>query len=146
MKIECSVIIDKEIDEVIKLWINPENNKHWQDGFKSIEHIDGPKGEVGGRSLIHYESKGRTMELEETIEVMNLPEEMTGFYFHKHTENRMSNYFSRTGDGGTEYRAVMEYTAFKGFMPQLLKLFGRKMFQKQTQKWLDQFKAFAESV
>lgn len=46
--------------------------------------------------------------------------------------------------GKTKYISEIEYTHFKGFMNKMMALHMPGMFKKQTQKWLDQFKAFAE--
>ena len=145
MKFTCSVEIDQPIDKVIELFDNPDNLKEWQDGFVSFDHLSGIPGEPGAKSKIIYKNKGQTIELIETLLVKNLPYEMSGTYEHKHMVNNMSNHFKALGDDKTEWVANLEYTKLNGFLPKLMAFIMPGMFRKQTQKWLNQFKTFAES-
>jgi len=144
MKFSCFVDIKLDRDEVIALFDNSENMKYWQDGFVSYKRVSGREGEVGSKSMILYNQNGRKMELKETLKVYNLPEELTGFYEHDMMDNRMQNLFSINADGTTRWTANIHYTRVKSFM----KIFAwivPSMFQKQVQKWMDQFKHFAEN-
>lgn len=144
MKFSCFVDIKLDRDEVTALFENSENMKFWQDGFVSFKRVSGGKGEVGSKSMILYNQNGRKMELKETLEVYNLPEELTGFYEHEMMDNRMQNLFSINADGTTRWTANIHYTRVKSFMKIFVWLVP-SMFQKQVQKWMDQFKHFAEN-
>jgi hypothetical protein len=145
MKFTCSVIINRPIDKVVELFDKPENMKEWQDGFQSFEHLSGIPGSPGAKSKIVYQSGRRKIELIETVLVRNLPEEFSGKYEHKSMVNNMKNSFEYVGPNQTLWLADLEYTSFNGLMPKLMGLLFPSMFRKQTQKWLDQFKIFAES-
>lgn len=144
MKFTCSVEIDKPMAEVVELWNNPDNLKEWQDGFIRFEHISGEPGKPGARSRMIYKMGKRELELFETIITNNLPKEFTGRYEAHTMTNTMANRFSEIEPGKTRWEAEIEYTIFKGIIPKLLSRFMPGMFKRQTQKWLDQFKAFAE--
>jgi uncharacterized membrane protein len=144
MKFTCAVDIDKSIDKVIELFKDENNLKEWQDGFQSLEHLSGTKGEEGAKSKITYSSKGRKIELTETIMVNNLPEEFKGLYEAKEMVNYMTNKFSSLGENSTRYESDIEYVSFHGFMPKLMAFLFPGMFKKQVQKWMQQFKVFAE--
>jgi hypothetical protein len=144
MKFTCTVIIDLSIEKVIELFDNIENLKEWQDGFVSFENISGTQGKPGAKSKIIYRSGKHVIELVETITVKNLPHEISGIYENEHMVNTMRNLFTSLGATQTKYEAELEYTAFNGFVPKMMALFTPGLFKKQTQKWLDQFKAFAE--
>ena len=78
----------------------------------------------------------------ETITVKNLPHEFSGTYEAKGVWNEVKNYFEQIDDQTTRWRSE-SYFKFSGFM----KIIGFLMpgsFKKQSQKYLDQFKAFAE--
>ncbi len=144
MKFTCTVDIDLPRKEVIALWENPENLAQWQDGFQYMEHISGEKGKAGAKSKMAYIMNGKEMILEETIVSSNLPIDFTGYYKSDKTENTMENYFTELSENQTRWEANIHYTLMEGFILKLiLKLFP-SMFQKQTQKWMDQFKVFAE--
>lgn len=144
MKFNCSVEIDLPVDQVTTLWSNPENLKHWQDGFVSMDQISGEPGEPGSKSKMIYGSGKRKIELVETIKTNDLPREFSGKYEAKEMVNLMTNRFQALGENQTRWEAEIEYIQFNGFMPKLMATLMPGMFRKQTQKWLDQFKQFAE--
>ncbi len=144
MKFTCSVEIDLPIKKVIELFDNPENLIEWQDGFVAIERINGIPGELGSKSRLIYMMRNKEMELIETIKVKKLPEEMIGLYEHKHMVNTMTTRFKEISPNKTKYESEIEYTKFNGFVPKLMAFLMPGVFKKQTQKWLNQFKAFAE--
>ena len=145
MKFSCSVDIDLSHQKTVELWNNPENLVKWQDGFVSFEHISGTPGTPGAKSRMKYKSGKREIELIETIQVNNLPDEFTGHYEAREMTNTMANTFTETAEGKTRYEANVEYIKFNGFMPRLMAFLMPGLFKKQVQKWLNQFKAFAES-
>ena len=86
----------------------------------------------------------REIEMIETITRRNLPEEFSGTYDAKGVHNIISNKFIELGPNKTKYLTESEFQ-FKGFM----KLMGWLMpgaFKKQSQKFLEDFKAFAEKA
>ena len=143
MKYSCSIEIEVPLDKLVRLWENESNFKYWQDGFQSIEHISGTPNTVGAKSRIILEDK-RRVELIETIITNNLPEEKTAVYEHIHMTNTQTSRFNKINENRTEYISEVEYTKLNGFMIKLMaRLFPGK-FKQQSQKWMDQFKSFAE--
>lgn len=143
MKYSCTVEIDLPIDRVVKLWEEEANFKKWQDGFISIEHLSGTPHTVGATAKIVLEDK-RRIELLETIIINNLPREKTALYEHVHMTNRQTTRFEEIGSNKTRYVSEVEYTQFNGWLVKLMaRLFPGK-FKAQSQKWLQQFKEFAE--
>jgi len=146
MKFESSVDINAPIDKVVALFNNPANFKQWQDGFISYEPISGTSRTAGAKSKVTYINRRHKIELIETIQVMNLPAEMTALYEHEHMVNTLTNSFTELPDKKTRYTAGMGELKLIGFMPKLMAFLMPGMAKKQNQKWLDQFKAFAESA
>lgn len=145
MKFFCSVDINVPRQKVVGLFDNPENMKHWQDGFVSFERIGGDKGMVGSKSKIVYNQKGREMILIETLNVYNLPHEISGTYEHKMMDNEMQNLFNIITPTKTRWVANINYTRMRGIM-KIIAFIYPSLFKKQVQKWMDQFKDFAEGV
>ena len=141
MKFSCQIDINVPIHMVIKLFENPDNLKEWQDGFKSITPVAGIPGEVGSKSKLTYEK----LELIETILRNELPEEFKATYEHKHMVNTMSCKFEKIDAHITRLEQEIYYTKFNGFLPKLMAKLFPGLFKKQVQKWLHQFKTFAES-
>ena len=144
MNFQCSIDINVPIDKVIALFNDPGNFREWQDGFVSYEPISGIPRTVGAKSKINFDTGRHKIELIETIQVMNLPEEMTALYEHKHMVNTMINRFTELPGQKTRFTTDMGYYKFIGFMSKFMALMMPGMFKKQNQKWLAQFKMFAE--
>ncbi len=143
MKYTCTVDIHLPIDKVAALWDNQNNFKEWQDGFESIEHLSGMPNSKGAKSKIILNGK-RKIELLETIILSDLPNEKISLYEHSHMTNTQTTRFKSIGQNKTQYISEVEYTKFNGFMIKLMaKLFPSK-FKEQSQKWMNQFKEFAE--
>ena len=146
MKFTCKTTIDLPRAKVIELFNNPDNLVHWQDGFISFKHLEGQAGQVGTKSLMTYMIKGKPMEITETITVSNLPDELSGLYESTHMDNTMSNYFKVISEDRTEYISKVEYIRFNGFMVKMMAFLFPGIFKKQVQKWMNQFKEFAENA
>lgn len=143
MKYSCTVDINLPIDKTVALWEDESNFKEWQDGFKSIEPISGVPNSEGAKSKIILEEH-RKIELLETIILSDLPNKKVALYEHIHMTNTQTTRFKVLGQNKTQYISEVEYTKFNGFMIKLMaKLFPSK-FKAQSQKWMNQFKAFAE--
>lgn len=141
MKFTCSIDINSNLAKVKEFFLNPDNLKHFQDGFIKKELISGAPGEKGAKSKMIYEK----LELTETIITNNLPEEFLALYEHKHMTNTMKVRFIELGDNQTRYISEIEYTKFNGFIVKLIAKFFPAMFKKQVQKWLVQFKNYVEN-
>jgi hypothetical protein len=58
--------------------------------------------------------------------------------------NTMTNSFTELPGNKTRYTTGIGYAKFIGILPKLMAWLMPNMAKKQNQKWLDQFKAFAE--
>jgi hypothetical protein len=142
MKYTIETEINLPIARVVELFDDPENLKHWQPGLVSFEPISGTPGQPGAKSRLKYKMGKRDIEMIETITVRNLPDEFSGTYEAKGVFNIVKNYFKPISESKTKYINENEFQ-FKGFM----KLIGFLMpgaFRKESEKYLLQFKEFAE--
>ncbi|MGH1366194.1 MAG: SRPBCC family protein [Calditrichia bacterium] len=144
MKYTCTVEIDLPRDKAAKLWADESNFKEWQDGFISIERLSGDAEAEGTKSRILLKQGKGQMELIETIIHSNLPEEKKAFYEHIHMDNTQTTTFEAITATRTRCISEVEYTKFKSFIPKVMAFLFPGVFKSQSQKWLDQFKAFAE--
>ena len=143
MKYTCSIVIEKPIAEVISLWDNPTYYEQWQDGFKSIELLKGEYNTVGAKSKILFDGKVK-MELMETLITVNLPAEKTALYEHIHMSNTQTTRFEALATDKTKYISEVNYTQFNTILVKIMAKCFPSMFKKQSQKWMTQFKKFAE--
>lgn len=143
MKFTCQVEVNLPLERVVQLQQDPSFYGEWQDGFVGIEHLSGEPGGVGSQSRLRYQIGKRELILDETI-LVNDPTEFRGLYEAREMTNTMTNRFRSSESGGTVWQSEIEYTKFNGMMPRLMAKLFPGMFRKQTQKWLDQFKEFAE--
>jgi carbon monoxide dehydrogenase subunit G len=143
MKYTVSITINLPRKRVVELFDNPDNLKLWMDGLQSFEPINGIPGQPGAKARLKFKMGKREIEMIETVTVRNLPEEFSGTYETKGVFNTVRNRFVEKDADHTEYITEQEFQ-FGGFM----KLFGLLMpgeFKKQSQKYLEDFKQFAEN-
>ena len=144
MKFTCSVTINKSREQVVEFFSNPDYLGEYQDGFIRKDHISGEQGQTGAISKMHYKMGKGEMELIETITDNSLPDYFAGQYHHKHTDNTMLCTFKELDSNSTQCNWEIEYTAFRGFVINVMKTLFPSMFKKQVQKWLQNFKTFVE--
>ena len=116
--------------------------KFWQKGLISFDHLNGEPGKPGAESRLVYQMGKRRIEMIETINFNNLPEEMHLTYLAKGVVNFQKNQFKEEGEE-TRWISDVEFR-FKGFMKLMSLFMGASAFRKQSQSYLDDFKAFAE--
>ena len=144
MNFSCSVEINVQRDFMVELMAEKNNFPHWQPEFRSVESVDGTPGQSGTKTLMKYQSGKHNFELIETIRTNNLPDEIIGEYETPGTcWNTMHSVFSSLAENRTLWETEIEYK-FHGFMIKVMAKIMPGMFRKQTQKYLDNFKAFAE--
>jgi Polyketide cyclase / dehydrase and lipid transport len=138
----CETIVNRPLADVIRLFDDPENLKKWMPELESFEHLSGTPGQPGAKSKLVYKMGKGTCDMIETITVRDLPREFTGTYETKGVYNVVKNSFEDMGNS-TRWFCENEFR-FSGFM-KVIAFFFKGMFRKQSRKFLDNFKAFAES-
>ncbi len=144
MKYRGSVDINKPREEVVNLFADPINLKEYQDGFVKKELVSGKQGEDGAVSKMYYTYGKRDMVLTETITANRLPDSFESHYHHMHMDNTMKCHFIALNDKQTRYEYEFDYTRINWLMPKLMALIFPGMYRKQVEKWMKQFKEFAE--
>lgn len=144
MKYSCQIIIDLSREEVIKKLDDPDNMKHWQRGLVSYAHIEGIPGQAGSRTDLEYQMGKRNLKMTETITENNFPSAFHATYQTKGVNNIQRNFFyEEEGGQKTRWESQSEFR----FDSLGMKLIGWLMpgaFKKQSLKYMEDFKAFAE--
>jgi len=143
LKYSCETIINLPLEKTAKLWNDSKFFKEWQDGFEKIELLSGIENTKGAVSMIYFSGK-QEMELKESIISIDLPHEKIGLYEHKHMTNTQKTNFEKINETQTRFISEVEYLQFNGIMIKLMARIFPGMFQKQSQKWMEQFRAFVE--
>lgn len=144
MKHTGHIDINQEREVVVWLFADPENLKHYQDGFIKKETVSGEAGQTGAEAMMFYRHGKHSMELKETIINNGLPDSFEAHYHHKSMDNTMVCRFEDLGGGKTRYHYAYEYTRIDWVMPKLISILLPSMYKKPAEKWLAQFKSFAE--
>lgn len=143
MKYTTEVMIDLPRQKVLQLLEDPENMKHWQRGLLSYKMLSGKPGTEGAKMELHYKMGKREILMIETIIKQNLPDEWHATYDTKGVHNLQKNYYHDLDGKKTHW--VSETTfEFSGLFMKLMGKLMPKAFKKQSQKYLEDFKAFAE--
>lgn len=142
MKYDLEIILELSRDDVIRLYNNEENLYKWQPGLQSIKHLSGTAGEEGAKTELVFLMGKRKIVMTETIVGMKLPASYSATYEAKGVWNKIDNYFIDKGDGKTLWKTHNEFKS-KGMM-RLWTLFMPGAFKKQSYKYMEFFKGFAE--
>lgn len=142
MKYTTEVIIDLSRDEFIKKLDNPDNMKHWMRGLLSHEMISGKPGQEGATMNMKFKRGKGEMEMVETILKRNFPEELHAAYDAKGVHNIQRNFFKEE-NGKTKWVSESEFQ-FSGFGMKLISFLMPGAFKKQSMKYAQDFKNFAE--
>ena len=135
--------INLPLEQVIQLFDNPDNMSKWQPDLISFEHISGEPGKEGSKSRLRYKMGKKEIEMIETITKNNLPVQFDGTYEAKGVFNKMTNRFIAINENKTKW---ISHNIFK--LSGFLKIIGLLMpgsFSKQSCKYMEQFKKFAEN-
>ena len=144
MQYTTEIIVDLPREEFIKKLDNPENMKHWQRGLVNYKLLSTTPKKEGAKMELQYKMGKRDMVLVETIMKYNLPDELHVTYDTKGVHNIQKNYFKVIDDTTTRWVSETEFQ-FSGFMMKLIGFLMPNSFKKQSQQYLQDFKAFAET-
>lgn len=142
MKYTTQITVNLPREEFVKKLDNPENMKHWQRGLVSYEQLSGNPGEEGAQMNLKYRMGKREFEMVETIVKRGFPEEFHSTYDTKSVHNIQKNFF-KDENGKTTWISESEFQ-FSSFGMKLMGFLMPGAFKKQSMKYLQDFKAFAE--
>ncbi len=142
MKYQTECIIRLPIEEVISIFEDAEQLKHWQRGLKSSTLIKGKNGEVGAKRRLKITLEGREISMIETITFKDLPHEWHGRYTSNGLESMQQNFFSSTADNFTKWVSKSEFV-FSGWMVLISKVLPG-IFKKRSETVMKDFKNYAE--
>lgn len=144
MKYTNEIEIKLPRTKVVELFDNPDNLKHWQPGFISFEHISGIEGQPGSMSRIKMKNGNRIIEMTETLHKRDLPHELSGQYKMKGTIHKLKNFFVELENGNTKWISEGEFI-FSGIVMKFFGFIMPRAFQKQSFKYMEYFRDFAEA-
>ena len=143
MNYTVEVIINLPREVVIEKMDTPYNLKHWQKGFIRYEVLEGTLGQEGAKMKLEYKMGKRDMTLIETILNRNFPHEFHATYDAKGVHNIQKNYFEEIDKNHTKWISESEFQ-FSGFGMKLMSWLMPGAFKKQSKKYMQDFKNFAE--
>lgn len=143
MKYTSEILINLPREEVISKLDNPENMKHWQRGLLGYEILEGTPGTKGAKMKLDYKMGKRSMTLTETILENKFPSEFHANYDTKGVHNIQRNFFHDLDGKSTQWVSENEFQ-FNNFGMKLMGWLMPGAFKKQSQKYLKDFKNFAE--
>jgi len=144
MKYTSEIVIKIPLEAFIKKFFNADNMKHWQEDLTSFEHVSGTPGTIGNKMLLNYTIGKRKIALMETITHTNLPHEIYLSYETKGMHNIQKNMFYKTAENDTKWVSENEFIPIS-FLYRMMLLLMPGAFKKQSEKYLVDFKKFAEN-
>jgi len=143
MKYKHEIIINLPRQKVLDIFDNQENLSKWQKGLVSFTHVSGDAGEVGAVSELKYKMGKRKIDMIETIIKKDLPKEFHFQFEAKGVWNEVKNFFEENDSSSTKWISDNEFKG-KGMIAIMMFLMPRA-FKKQSFKYMEDFKVFAES-
>ena len=137
---EIEIALPRE--RVVELFDDVDNLYKWQRGLKSFKHVSGEPGQPGARSEMIFQMGKRTVEMIETIVARDLPDRFSATFDAKGVRNLVENTFEDLDGERTRWVSHNEFQ-FKGFM-KVMAFLMKGAFPKQSLKFMQDFKAFAE--
>ncbi len=133
-----SVEIEQPIARVAELFGDPETLPFWQPGFQGLEKQD------DGTTKLRYLNRGREVVMIETVIKDDLPREYTSrFVVPGMMAMTVANRFEEIAPDRTRY--VSENTAeSQGLMMKIIGFLMPGCFKKESLRYMENFKAFAE--
>ena len=80
MRYEMELEVDVPRERLVELFLDQDNLMKWQPDLLSVEVLSGEPGEVGTKTMQVNRQGKRTLDIIETITVMNPPEEFCATY------------------------------------------------------------------
>ena len=126
---------------VVRLFDDPDNWSQWQESLLRWEAADGTRRENGAKTRLFHKFGRREVEMVETIESTNLPEEMTCTYVAPGAWNRVVYRFTERGPNETHWEFDTEFRC-GGFL-RIMALLMPGMFRRASLRDMTSFKRFA---
>ncbi len=142
MRYTLSNTINKPLDVVAAKFTEPDSAMHWMEGLERSEHLSGTPGLTGTKTDFYFIHKGKEMKITETILEQNMPRQIKFAYQSNMGYTEVEMMFEKITDNTTR-QTNNSYFEMKGFMKVIGFVF-KGMFKKQSKKYLEAFKAYAE--
>jgi len=144
MKLKAEVTIDADRATVWKYFDDADNIPRWQPTLKSLLQISGTPGWPDAVREFHYEEKGRTRVVRETITARREPDFLAGTTESATSNSVIVNHFDDAGEGKTRWVAYWNL-AFKG-KARFTSLFTHKSIQRRIDEQMNRFKLLVETT
>jgi len=153
MKYTNSIEIALPRDEVARLLADPAHLPKWLRGMVLHEPVDEAHGQLGTKSRVVMQSGKRTMEITETItrrepnDLHEIPKEVVVHFDRESVGAGMwsvvRDRLTEAGPETTLWEQESEFR-FSGLLMRSMGLLMPRVFHKQSQQHMQDFKAFAE--
>jgi len=149
MQNEYQITINESLENLMKLFLNQDNFKHWQRGLIGFENLTEDVGMQGSKRKLKIKTLVGTVSMVEEITKRDLPNLWEATYRTKGVVNYQSNRFResevKTASGTTVQTTWNATSKFKftGMM-RLVAAAKPELFEKQTYQFMEDFKHFAE--
>ncbi len=139
---DCEITVDKSLAESWAVSQDEEKLADWLDGFVSMEHVSGPKNEVGGVSDVVISDDGQEFTIRETITEI-VPNESISMTFT--SDYSHMDYTLRMADAGGKTKISSNTTmSGKGMLNKSLFSLMRGMIKGQEETNLANLKRTIE--
>ena len=149
MKNEYQITINRPLNNLMELFLNQDNFKHWQKGLIGFENLTPEIGKKGSKRKLKIKTLVGVVSMTEEITEVELPHHWKATYRTKGVVNYQDNRFRESEiktDSGLKKQTVWEATSIFRFtgMMRFVAAAKPELFEKQTYQFMEDFKKFAE--
>jgi len=149
MQNDYQITINESLENLMELFLNQDNFKHWQRGLIGFENLTQEIGMPGSKRKLKIKTLVGTVTMVEEITKRDLPHHWEATYRTKGVVNYQSNRFRESEkiiDNKTIKQTIWDSTStfkFTGMM-RLVAAAKPDLFEKQGYQFMQDFKRFAE--
>ena len=140
--LRISIALPRE--RVAELFGDPQTWQHWQMSLVDYEPMSGKPGEPGSKTRLLHRFGRRCVEMIESVESSNLPEELVCVYEAPGAWNRVAHRFHELTPTETDWEFDTEFRCTGPL--RLLAWLAPGVFRKASLRDMQAFKRFAEAT
>ncbi len=144
MRYQGEIEINVPREQVIDLFLDPDNIRQWQPDLVSHETLRGETGQPGASTRqVHLMGKSEVETIETVMEV-EAPERFAAFYDSDTVWNLIDNHFMDIDGHSTRWIMKSDCRCSSALQQMMISLLRRSL-KKQSMMLMTRFKSFAEA-
>ncbi|MGI6458216.1 MAG: SRPBCC family protein [bacterium] len=144
MSFETSVQINKPVEQVFSMFLNPALLPQWLTGLQNIQQINGVGGQVGSVSKMTFLESGQEIEITEEILAIEENKYVEAKHYNRDVEVKMTTSFENL-ENRTTIVKINADLHFKTIKAKMMAPVLKPMLTRRQEGDLNRFREMVES-